>query len=83
MKITITAEDIDSGSAYNAGDGCPATLALQRRIGHRNAFVGIMTANGGGETWHTSRRLQLWIESFDSGQAVEPASFILIAYGTA
>ena len=77
MKIEVTQEDIANG-IKNSCINCPVARALNR-VGFRNANVGY---NKGWEHYGLSmkffrvpKELSSFIDKFDRGLPVEPASF--------
>ena len=77
LTVHVTQEDIDKGVPME-GQSCPLALAT-RRTGFSEALVGIDHWSPDEDSWpvRLSRHAERFVDLFDNGDPVEPATFRL------
>ena len=90
LDVTVTQDDIDHGRRHDCAR-CPIARAA-RRLGYRRAMVDEATLDVSTvlrpkgyrewEYWRVPSRAGAWIQRFDNGLTVKPATFRFYQRGT-
>lgn len=77
LEVKVTQEHIDKGQR-GEGDACPIALALLKGREYKQflqVFVDVDNISFDDELYRTSRKATKFIEDFDNGKEVKPATF--------
>jgi hypothetical protein len=83
MKFTVTQAHISNGQRFRT-KSCPVALAIKQTLPDVSVVVDATMLSISTSTTYTSYKLskplQRFIQTFDSGEPVAPASFIITEY---